>query len=188
MAGLELNFPFLEARGAERPDYTTFTFPAANLTDGSTEEIEIDQALSLQGRNGRDFLGAQVGSVLDNFETEHLTISTADHQMDLSILLQTRTGTFGFEDPETIWSWQVGQVITAPTTATSQGLTLNKQSLMYGEPELYVAPRLFWDTLNNLDATITANDMGARMASVSIRLTFNLFIELLERFADVTLL
>jgi len=188
MAGLELNFPFLEAIGRERPDYTTFTFPAANLSDAASEEIEIDQALSLQGRKGRDFLGLQVGSVLDNFETEHLTITTADHQMDLSILLQTRTGTFGFEDPETIWSWQIGQVITAPTTATSQGLTLNKQSLMYGEPELYVAPRLFFDVLNNLDAQVNANDMGARMASVSVTLTFNLFIELLERFADVTLL
>lgn len=185
---MDFNRAFLEARGAERPDYTTFTFPAANLSDASSEEIEIDQALSLQGRFGRDFLGAQVGSVLDNFETEHLTIGVADHQMDLQIFLNTRTGTFGFEDPEQIWSWHVGQVVTAPTTATSQAFTPNKEDLIYGEPELYVAPRLFWRVTNNLDAQINANDMGARMASVSIRLTFNLFIELLERFADVTLL
>ncbi len=179
---------YMAAPGRERPDYTAFTFPAAGLADGGAEEIEIDQALSLAGRFGRDFLGCQFSGVLNDFIAEHLTIGTADHDMLLILTLASRTGAFGFQDPELIWLWEIGQAVTAPTTATSQALSLIDSGLMLGEPELYVAPRLFFRTSNEIDATIAADAMSCRIASVSRRLTFELFIELLERFADVTLL
>ncbi len=180
--------PFMAAPGRERPDYTAFTFPAANVVDGAAEEIEIDQAFSLAGRFGRDFLGCQFSGVLNDFMAEHLTIGTADHDMLLILTLASRTGAFGFQDPELIWLWEIGQAVTAPTTATSEALNLIDSGLMLGEPELYVAPRLFFRTSNEIDATIVAAAMSVRIASVSRRLTFELFIELLERFADVTLL
>ncbi len=179
---------FLEARGAERPDFTAFTFPAANLADAAAEEIELDQALSLAGRFGRDFLGMQFSGVLNDLASEHLTIGTADHDMLLILTLASRTGAFGFQDPELLWLWELTTAVTAPTTATSESLNVMHSGLTLGEPELYVAPRLFFRTSNNIDATIVADAMSVRMASVSRRLTFRLFIELLERFADVTLL
>ncbi len=187
-ASIDVNTPFLEAPGAERPDYTIFSFPAANLVDTSQEEIELDQALSLAGRFGREFLGAQVGGVVGQFNTEHLTITTADHQMEILIQLNSRTGAFQYSDPEQIWRWQLSTSVTAPTTATSQAMIPVLEALSYGEPELFVAPRLFWRLNNDIDATVNADVMHARMASISIRLTFPLFVELLERFADVTLL
>lgn len=179
---------FLPAPGRERPDYTIFTAPAANLADGSAEEIELDQALSLAGRFGRDFLGCQFSGLLDQFRDELLTITTADHDMGLILTLSTRTGAFGFQDPELLWLWEIEHAVTAPTTATSEALNLQHSGLVIGEPELYVAPRLFYRTSSTLDAQLDANDYSVRIGSVSVKLTFELFIELLERFADVTLL
>lgn len=183
-----VNRPFLEAPGRERPDYTIFSFPAATVTDTSQEEVEIDQALSLQGRMGRDFLGAQVGGIIGQMNTEHLTIATADHQMEVLLQLNTRTGAFTYSDPEQLWRWQISTSVTAPTTATSQGMIPTVEDLSYGEPELYVAPRLFFRLNNDIDASILADVLHARIASIGIRLSFELFVELLERFADVTLL
>ena len=178
----------LAAPGRERPDYTVFDFPAATVVDGATEEVEIDQALSLQGRRGRDFLGAMVRGLVGIMRTEHLTISTADHEMVVLIGLNSRTGAFSLEDPEHLWEHSISQAVTAPTTATSEAFNPVIEEFPLGEPELYVAPRLFWRLNNSLDASITAGQMEAKMSSVSRRLTFELFIELLERYADVTLL
>ncbi len=178
----------MAAPGRERPDYTIFSWPAATLTDGSAEEIEIDQALSLAGRFGRDFLGAQVLRLLNAMATEHLTITTADHDMLAVLSLASRTGTFTFADPELMWTKQYMTAVTAPTTATSENFRPVTEESILGEPFLYVAPRLFWRVTNNIDASLTANAQDVRISSVSRRLSFNLFIELLERFADVTLI
>ncbi len=183
--------PIHEARGRERPDYTVFTFPAASLNDAAGEEIEIDQALSLQGRRGRDFLGVNgIGMLLESMVAEHLTIGTIDHEMTARFRLSTRTGQFRYSDPELIWDFRVSQSVTAPTTATSEAFNpvTDGGNAMLGEPFLYVAPRLFWRVDNSLDAAIPADFMDVRWGSVSVTLTFPVFIELLERFADVTLL
>ncbi len=187
--GMDISGPgFLTAPGAERPDFTIFDAPDTALADAAAEEIEFDQALSLAGRFGRDFLGIQVSGLLAVMQTEHLTISTADHEMLLRMTLATRTGAFVAGDPEMIWEYDLGQSSTAPTTATAQALGLNMFQTKYAEPFLYVAPRLFFRIVNNLDVAFSIGDMDIRMASISIRLTFRKFIELLERFADVTLL
>ena len=187
--GIHMNpVPFLAAPGAERPDFTIFNFPAANLVDGSAEEVELDQALSLAGRFGRDFLGMEVSGLLEFMATEHLTITTADHTMSGIFSLQTRTGAFTKADPEIIDVYSALQAVTAPTTATSEALNPVIAHQAKGEPFLYVAPRLFARFTNQLDATVTALDLQWLISSVSRRLTFRLFIELLERFADVTLL
>ncbi len=184
----DLSTQMLAAPGRERPDYTLFDFPDASLADAATEEIEIDQALSLAGRFGRDFLGVQIGGVIGQFNDEHLTISTADHEQTVDMSLNTRTGAFTLQDPERIWSAVYSAVTTAPTTATSEQLNINMNAIQIGEPFLYVAPRLFWRVVNNGDQTYAIGDFDMRMASISVKLTFRLFIELLERFADVTLL
>ena len=179
---------FLPAPGAERPDFTAFDFPDATLNDGSAEEIEFDQALSLAGRQGRDFLGAEVFGVLAVMATEHLTIGTADHEMALLLSIATRTGAFQSQDPELLWSKLYQTAVTAPTTATSQALIPSTEEMRYGEPFMYVAPRLFFRQVNNLDMNLSAGDLDMRFASIAVTLTFRRFIELLERFADVTLL
>jgi len=178
----------LAAPGAERPDYTTLSYPAATLADAATEEIEIDQALSLAGRFGRDFLGIIQGHFMGDLRTEHLTITTADHEMFFTASLASRTGQFFLNDPELLWYEEIGQAETAPTTAQAETFNPHLEGMVLGEPFLYVAPRLFWRLSNDIDASFTADSLRARIGSVSRRLTFNLFIELLERFADVTLL
>ncbi len=190
--GLEYRGTMLAAPGAERPDYTDISYPAANLTDGSTEEIEIDQALSLQGRFGRDLLGVIQGHFMQDFRTEHLTIGAADHEMFFTTSLASRTGQFFLNDPELMWYEEIGQasgfVTGTATDAFRDIMNLQLEGMVLGEPFLYVSPRLFWRLANNMDATITADSIRSRIGSVSRRLTFRLFIELLERFADVTLL
>ncbi len=191
MGTMELG-AMLEARGRERPDYTVFSFPAANVTDGSAEEIEVDQALSLQGRRGRDFLGVSgIDGLLAALQEEHLTLATADFSQSFSFRLSTRTGAFNVDDPELLWVWRIAEDYALTATATGlEPLVLNSQggNEALGEPFLYVAPRLFWRFGNDGDQTIAADEMAVRWGSVSVSLTFNIFIELLERFADVTLL
>lgn len=179
----------LPAPGRERPDYTLISFPAANVSDAGNEEIELDQALSLAGRFGRDLLGVQVRNILGTFFTEWLTVGGADHEINAIVRLATRTGVFSLSDPELLWLIQyiAGQA-TIGTDAGPAVFDIHKEELWYAEPELYVAPRLFWRLNNEADATISADALDARVASVSRRLTFQLFVELLERFADVTLL
>ena len=190
--GLNYHPKMLPAPGAERPDYTTISYPAANLADAASEEIELDQALSLAGRFGRDLLGVVQAHFLGDFQTEHLTITAADHQMFITTSLASRTGQFFLNDPEMLWYESIGQASQFVSgTATDSFLTemiLNHETIELGEGELYVAPRLFWRLSNDLDAQITADSLRARISSVSRRLNFRLFIELLERFADVTLL
>ncbi len=189
---MELLAPMLQAPGRERPDYTVFSFPAANLADGSAEEIEVDQALSLQGRRGRDFLGvgAIEGVMVAMFE-EHLTLGTADFAQDGSFRLATRSGGFNPDDPELLWYWFIGD--TLALTATATGLehlapVTEGGNGMLGEPFLYVAPRLFWRFQNDFDQLINADELNVRWGSIPVRLDFFTFIELLERFADVQLL
>lgn len=179
----------LAAPGRERPDYTLISFPAANVSDAAGEEIELDQALSLAGRFGRDLLGIDTQGIPESMVSEHLTIATADHEMQALVRLQTRTGAlFSLSDPELLYRARWFQGVTAPTTATSEATNIGFYETIYGEPELYVAPRLFWRFDNDLDATVSADALDGRISSMSRRLTFQLFVELLERFADVTLL
>ena len=180
----------LPAPGLERPDYTLISFPAANLTDTSSEEIELDQALSLAGRFGRDLLGVQVRNIMGQMGTEFLTtVQTADHEMKAIIRLATRTGSFSLSDPELLWLIEYLHIQAAEASGVAgRVFNANVEELWYAEPELYVAPRLFWRLENNIDATISADVLDARISSMSRRLNFRLFVELLERFADVTLL
>ncbi|MEE9198069.1 MAG: hypothetical protein V3U45_07975 [bacterium] len=189
--------PMLPAPGRERPDYTVFKFPAATLVDGSAEEVEVDQALSLQGRRGRDFLGvAGIDGLFAALAEEHLTIgSAADHSQSFSFRLATRTGAFVVSDPELIWVWRVTSDHAIDLGATDTANTISRLDPMsdggnwgLGEPFLYVAPRLFWRFQNDGDQSIAADEFAVRWGSISVNLSFEIFIELLERFADVTLL
>ncbi len=180
----------LEAPGRERPDYTLISFPAANVVDAAGEEIELDQALSLAGRFGRDLLGIDTQGILETMATEHLTRTTADHEMQALVRLQTRTGAlFSLSDPELLYRARWTDVMAAGATPVDNVMmNTHFYETVYGEPELYVAPRLFWRFDNDLDATVSADALDGRISSISKRLTFQLFVELLERFADVTLL
>ena len=179
----------LAAPGRERPDYTIFAWPDASLVDGAVEEIELDQALSLAGRFGRDLLGVQTQQILAQMQEESLTASDADLEQRLVLQLNSRTGNFGLQDPEQLWvgTWAA----TLADVGTSIGLvapTYDTEIYKFGEPELYVAPRLFFRIVNDLDQTLAIDDCHARISSISRKLNFPLFVELLERFADVTLL
>ncbi len=191
--GGDMSFgPMLQAPGRERPDFTLFNFPAASLADAAAEEIEIDQALSLVGRRGRDFLGmAGMDGIFSALFAEHLTLGTADFAQNASFRLSTRTGSFNMNDPELIWAWTIGETYALTATATGlEPLHINNLggNEGLGEPFLYVAPRLFWRFGNDLDQTITADEFAVRWGSINVRLSFFTFIELLERFADVQLL
>lgn len=166
-------------------DYTVFTFPAASLTDTSTEEIELDQALSLAGRRGRRLFGVTYDGLLENILAS-LIADTADVQLSHVAELNTRTGAHGPESPEGLWREYV-----ETTLNVTEGSGTGPNTAGFGPPpggDVYVAPRLFFRQTNNIDATRTAGASGARIASVDQPLSFPIFIELLERFADVTLL
>ncbi|MEE9592362.1 MAG: hypothetical protein V3W28_02135 [Thermoplasmata archaeon] len=173
-------------RRRELYDYTAFAAPAADLTTTSAEEIEIDQALSLAGRRGRRLFGVYMTAV----EMWHLTsriADTADTRYELQAKLATRTGSFTPADPELLWQAQMNASLNV-TEGSATDAFWDDMPIPPGG-EVYVAPRLFWRVENDLGVTITAADpLGVRFASISQALSFQTFIELLERFADVTLL
>ncbi len=180
---------FLKAPGRERPDFTIYDAPDATLTDTNSEEIEFDQALSLAGSFGRDFLGMQMEGLMAVMTTAHAALGTADFEQTVRFTLATRTGAFKFADPELIWAKDVSSSLALTATATGlEPLVINVAESDYGEPFMYVAPRLFSRIANDLTVSIAVGDLDFRMASISVRLNFRAFIELLERFADVTLL
>lgn len=183
------NMDVLPAPGMERPDITPFTFPAATVTDTSTEEIEIDQALSLANRQGRDFLGMIFAGVPELVGIEALSMAGAEHTMDLLYTLASRTGAFTLADPELIHRWHMLHVQEAGATDTA-AVIMNPEVdfAPLSEPFLYVAPRLFFRINNNVDASLVADAQSCRIYTMARKLSFRLFIELLERFADVTLL
>lgn len=195
MSQLDLG-PMLQAPGRERPDFTVFAFPAASLVDGASEEIEVDQALSLVGRRGRDFLGvALIEALLNTMIEELLTVGDADHSQQAGFRIATRTGSFNADDPELIWLFNVDDTHNNVSVGTDAGPVVTKftpvsagGNWMLGEPFLYVAPRIFWRFDNNLDQTIAIDELSVRWGSIPVRLTFFTFIELLERFANVQLL
>ncbi len=183
------NMDVLPAPGMERPDITPFTWPAATVTDASSEEIELDQALSLASRQGRDFLGIIFAGVSEAMGVEHLTVAGSDHTMDLLLTLASRTGAFTLADPELIHRWHAAQVVAAGGTDTASIVFRPEVDFSpLSEPFLYVAPRLFFRIDNNIDASMVADAHSCRIYTMARRLSFRLFIELLERFADVTLL
>lgn len=175
------------SRAIETYDFTVFDFPNAALTDTSTEEIEIDQALSLADRRGRRYFGTQFEGVLFDHFTELLT--DAGVLLEQTISIATRTGDFHIDDPELLANFYWASFLHTAGTNTEAAVIDGSEHL---EPaprgEIYVAPRLFFRTDNDLDVTIAQDTQFARMATISQPLTFPVFIELLERFADVTLL
>ncbi len=190
-----LAFDYLPAPGRERPDFTIFNYPDATLTDTSVEEIELDQALSLAGRQGRDLLGVGIENIMVEMETEWQTLAFGtDHRIDLAQQLNTRTGAFGHAEPERLWGMQARAAAASIASGTDAGGNFAvfdphfEFPHVLGEGFLYVAPRLFWRTQNDLDASLAVNALNAKISSISVRLNFPIFIELLERFADVTLL
>ncbi len=183
------NMDVLPAPGMERPDITPFTWPAATVTDSSTEEIELDQALSLASRQGRDFLGMLIAGVPEAMGIEHLTVAGSDHTMELLLTLASRTGAFTLADPELIARWMAYSINAAGGTDTATvPFDPSVDFTPLSEPFLYVAPRLFFRIDNDIDASLVADAHSCRIYTMARRLTFRLFIELLERFADVTLL
>ena len=173
------------SRRTELMDYTAFTAPDAAVTDTSSEEIEIDQALSLAGRRGRRFFGVSYSGPISDLLAS-ITADTADIRLLYSLALNTRTGGFGPQSPEELWFQEVTYTLNV-TEGSSFGPNIVTMMPPPGG-DVYVAPRLFWRFVNNVDATVAADAWGVRIASIDQRLSFQVFIELLERFADVTLL
>ncbi|MCJ2532013.1 MAG: hypothetical protein LN413_06925 [Candidatus Thermoplasmatota archaeon] len=171
------------SRKVETYDFTVFDFPNATVTTTSTEEIEIDQALSLADRRGRRFFGAQFEGMLFDHFTEQ--ISAIDTLNEVTISISTRTGDFHIDDPELLANYYW-----ASYTGVAEGSAEHATEHLKTAPggEIYVAPRLFFRLDNDLAVSIVLNTQFVRIASISQPLTFPVFIELLERFADVTLL
>lgn len=172
------------SRRVELPDFTTFDFPAANLADTAAEEIELDQALSLAGRRGRRYFGMKIQGAYEQL-LDSLIADTADVHLHDVWSLYTRTGAFNIDDPELIDRWQIGAALNV-TEGSSHHYVESLGPFAGGE--VYVAPRLFSELENQSDAQINADTLFMRMATISQRLSFQTFIELLERHADVTLL
>ncbi len=175
------------SRAVELFDFTVFDFPNATLTDTSTEEIELDQALSLAGRRGRRYFGAQYQGILFDMFTELLTDPGV--LLEETITLASRTGAFNIDDPELIDRLYYASILHTAGTNTEASLMQAMEDLKIPpRGDIYVAPRLFHRVTNDLDVTIATDTQFVRLATIAQPLSFQTFIELLERFADVTLL
>ena len=177
-------------RPRELPDFTEFDFPDANLADAGTEEIELDQLISIQARQGRRFLGVELQNLDIEFSTEFLTApDNADLDITLGMELNTRTGAQNLDDPENIWRSVFRQAIAnvEATAGTGAAITGQFSGVREAPPGgvVYVSPRLFFRVTNSMDRQIDTGDLMALIATVSQRLSSFLLFELLEQYSGL---
>ncbi len=178
------------ARPRELADFTEFDFPDANLADDATEEIELDQLISIAARQGRRFLGVELQNLDIELNTEFLTLSdNADLEMIFDIQLNTRTGAHNLDDPENIWRFRYSAPVANVEATAGTGTAINAEffSLNTAPPggSVYVAPRLFWRFQNALDRQVDTGDLMCRIATVNQPLSTFLLFELLEQFSGL---
>lgn len=166
------------ARPRELADITAFDFPDTNVADAGTEELELDQLISIAARRGRRFLGVELQALSNEFLQEIITL-TADTVLQTDIQLNTRTGNHAVDDPEQIWRMDFGWSINITEGSQSEFIL---DELRPAEPggKVYVAPRLFWRFTNNLDRQVDIGDLFGRIYSVDQALSAFLLFEMLE--------
>ncbi len=172
-------------RPRELPDFTEFDFPDVAVADTATEEIELDQLISIAARQGRRFLGVEIQNLGAELSIEWLTLANADLEITYRIELNTRTGAHNIDDPESLWRvehFTIGSQEAAVSNVL--GEWVDRQDPPPGG-RVYVAPRLFWRFTNNMDRQVDAGDLFTRIATVAQPLTTNLLFELLEEFSGL---
>lgn len=177
-------------RPRELPDFTEFDFPDADLADAATEEIELDQLISIAARQGRRFLGVEMQGFANELGAEFSTaLDNADLVMDFVIQLNSRTGGHNLDDPENIWRTELSAVVAnieaTAGTGTSIFWAFSEENSAPPGGVVYVSPRLFWRFVNNLDRQIDTGDLFTRIATVSQRLSTFLLFELLEQYSGL---
>jgi len=172
-------------RPRELPDFTEFDFPDANLADAATEEIELDQLISIAARQGRRFLGLNLQNLTAELQQEMLTVGLADLEMTYRIELNTRTGGHNLDDPESLWRREYSNIAAVITTVGEVVQDFMDKNDPPPGGRVYVAPRLFWRFVNNLDRQVDVGDLFVRIATVSQQLSTFLLFELLEEFSGL---
>ncbi len=177
-------------RPRELPDFTEFDFPDANVADAGTEEIELDQLISIQARQGRRFLGVEIQNIGSEMGSEFLTATdNADLQIVGDLQLNTRTGGHNLDDPENIWRMLFRRDVAniEATAGTGTAIVIDTIERNDAPPggQVYVAPRLFWRFSNDLDRQVDIGDLFVRIATVDQRLSTFLLFELLEQYSGL---
>ncbi len=169
-------------RPRELADLTDFDFPDANVADTGVEEIELDQLVSIRARIGRRLLGVELQNIsTGELVTEFLTMAGADIEMSGRITLATRTGDFNLDDPELLYRLNFAVVGAFQGTGEGQNhIALSDHKFPPPGGTVYVAIRLFWRFLNNLDRQVDTGDLFTAIATIDQRLSTFLLFEMLE--------
>ena len=178
------------SRPRELPDFSEFDFPDAAVADAGVEEIEFDQLISIQARQGRRLLGVELQNLDVEVNTEFLTApDNADLDIGVLLELNTRTGGFNLDDPENLWRARYFLPIANIEATAGVGTAITAE--IFGENDLppggrvYVAPRLFWRFTNALDRQVDAGDLMALIATINQPLSTFLLFELLEQYSGL---
>ncbi len=173
-------------RPRELADFTEFDFPDANLADAATEEIELDQLISIAARQGRRLLGVEYQNLSAEFGTEYLTAASGtDLEIIINMALNTRTGAQNLDDPENLWrAGYTSEIQVAAATETTTQFFFEENEVPPGGV-VYVAPRLFFRVGNDMDRQIDTGDLFVRIATISQPLSTFLLFELLEQFSGL---
>ena len=178
------------SRPRELPDFTEFDFPDAAVADDGVEEIEFDQLISIQARQGRRLLGIELQNLDVEMQTEFLTApDNADLDLTALFELNTRTGGFNLDDPENLWRARYANPIANVEATAGTGTAITAE--FFGENDLppggrvYVAPRLFWRFTNALDRQVDAGDLFSLIATINQPLGTFLLFELLEQYSGL---
>ena len=177
-------------RPRELPDFTEFDFPDANLADAGTEEIELDQLISIAARQGRRLLGVEIQGLTAEAGTEFLTApDNADLDIIANLQLNTRTGPQNLDDPENLWrvgfTLAVANIEATAGTGTAVVTQLKEENEVIPGGVVYVSPRLFFRFQNDMDRQVDAGDLFTRIATISQALSTFLLFELLEQYSGL---
>ena len=127
-------------------------------------------------------LGVELQGILNEMTQEFLTINSADHEMAINLALATRTGAQNLDDPELLWR-KVLDVVSTDAEVGSAMLVLDMEENQTIPPggRVYVAPRLFLRTVNDLDRQLDTGDLFTAIATINQPLSTFLLFEMLEQ-------
>lgn len=174
-------------RPRELPDFTEFDFPDADLADAAVEEIELDQLISIAARQGRRFLGVEIQNLsAGEMAVEFSTAASAALEISHRLQLNTRTGNHNLDDPEQLWRQEATlRIVDYEAAGPPVYAAFSDQRSPPPGGRVYVAPRLFWRFLNNMDRQVDTGDLFALIATVAQPLSTFLLFELLEEFSGL---
>lgn len=172
----------------DHPNYIRQSLPDANISDTSSEEVEIETGISIMDRAILRYLGLVHTGTQNAFIDAIADGSTSSFTQLFALGIQTRGGEqFNTADPELIERIDFVYRILSNGTAAVDAEFAYERTHPPQDGQLVASPRLVFRQDNDLGQTVSADDYQVRLGYEFERVTTETFLQLAEMQADIFL-